>query len=153
MNKTARTKRLMEKTSTYNDFVQQIEIVDLHLVSAKIDNLGYPESPPRRRNTVRVKASYQNAEGFFEVFHNYYLTVKDDEKGHKVAKLSVLFSVTYATKKPMTDEIFDIFDKYNLPLNTWPYFREFAQNSFARMNWLGLVAPTYKTLASLRKAK
>lgn len=140
------THRVAEK-SNYNSFIRQLELIDLRLVSARIENLGYAEYPANARIHFRSKSSHKNAEGKFEVSHGYNLTIKDMDTKLPVAKLSVLFSLTYSSETPMTDDIFEIFKVYNLPLNTWPYFREFVHNSFARMGWGGIVAPTYKVAA------
>lgn len=153
MSKKKKIRKLPSKSETYNEFVQQIEIVDVRLISAKIENISYSSSPTTRKNTIRMSGNYTNREGFVDVYHRYYLTVKDAETSEKVAKLFVIFGVTYSTKIPMTDEIFDVFNAYNIPLNTWPYFREFAQSSFAKMGWLGLVTPTFKTLSDFRHGK
>ncbi|MBA7624661.1 hypothetical protein ES703_32072 [subsurface metagenome] len=128
----------------YNTFIGQLELVGVRLVSARIENLGYKEYPVNYRIYVRSESSYTNAEREFEVVHNYKLRMKDVETKRTVAKLSVAFSLTYSSEVPMTDDIFDIFKVRNLPLNTWPYFREFVHNSFARVGWVGVVAPVYK---------
>jgi len=141
------------KKRNYNSFIRQIELIDVCLAAARIENLGYAECPANPRIDVRSKSSYKNTEGEFEISHSYNLTIKDMETKLPVAKLSVLFSVTYGSGTPMTDDIFEIFKIYNLPLNTWPYFREFVHNSFARMGWVGVVAPAYKVGASLKKTK
>jgi hypothetical protein len=44
----------------------------------------------------------------------------------------------------MTDEMFGVFSKTSLPLNTWPYFREFANSIMTRMGLPGVVLPVLK---------
>ena len=135
---------ILQKRKIYNDFIGQIEIIDVRLMSAKIENLGSMDYPSSAGIRVRRKAGYENREGGFDCSQRYNMTVTDTEKKKAAAKLSVVFSVAYTSGIPMSDELFNIFEEINLPLNTWPYFREFAHNSFGRMNWLGLIAPTYK---------
>jgi len=146
------THRVTNK-GNYNSFIRQVEVIDVCLTSARIENLGYTECPANPRIYVKSKSSYKNTEGGFEVSHGYNLTIKDMETKLSVAKLSVVLSVTYSSETPMTDDIFEVFKVYNLPLNTWPYFREFAHNSFGRMGWVGIVAPAYKVGVSPKKAE
>jgi hypothetical protein len=54
------------------------------------------------------------------------------------------FEVRYSTAQRMTDEIFNEFGRRNLPLNTWPYFREFVHAALARTGWPVFVLPVYK---------
>jgi len=141
---TTRKKRQTIKPSKYRDFVNQIEIVDLRLVSARIENTGYTECPPKPEVGVKAKARYENGEEKFTVFHRYHVRVEDIETQREAAKLSVEFAVTYSSRVPLTDEIFGIFQELNVPVNTWPYFREFVHDNFGRMNWPPLIAPTFK---------
>jgi hypothetical protein len=85
-------------------------------------------------------------------FHRYDVTVKDDKGKKRLALVSVTFAVYYVSKIPMTDQIFEKFCQLNLPLNTWPYFREFTHNSLARMNLPEVIAPAF-VLPGMPKAK
>lgn len=134
----------LEVRRHYNDFVAQIEVNDILLISTKVDNLSAIEPPSKSHIAMRLKAWYENKEGAFNAFERYSLTIKDVEKKTIAVKLCVVFCVTYFSKIPMTDELFDIFEVINLPLNTWPYFREFTQDTCARMGWIGIVAPVYR---------
>jgi len=140
----ARKTRQTVKPSDYSAFIKQIEIADLRLVSARIKNAGFVECPPEAEIGIKTNARYENGEEEFTVFHRYNVRVKDTETQREAAKLSVEFAVTYSSKLPLTDEIFGIFKELNLPVNTWPYLREFVHDNFGRMNWPPLIAPTFK---------
>ena len=135
-----------EKRQTYlkyNDFVSQIDINDIRIVSAKLDYLDYSYFPYNPAVSWRTKSWYEEKEEEFNVFHRYNVTVSDKETKEAKAKISVTFCVTYSSKLKINEEIFDIFTKRNLILNTWPYFREFIHNIIGRMGWPPLIAPTY----------
>lgn len=137
----------------YAHFLSQLEITDVRLVSAKIDNFASSMLPADSSVSVRPRPSYENAEGRIEMFQRYNLTVSAPEMQHPVAKLSVVFCVSYSSQIPMTDEVFDTFKEHSLPLTTWPYFREFVHNMFGRVGWIGLVPPLFKRgVASSQKA-
>jgi hypothetical protein len=144
MNKKEIKRNFPSKSELYNKFIKQIDIVDIRLISAKVENVNLTSSITSE-NKVRMKTYYKNNKGKIDVYHHYYLTVKDTEAKKTVAKLSVLFNVVYSSQIDMNGEIFNIFNAYNIPLNTWPYFREFTQGMFARMGCLGEIAPTFKT--------
>ena len=127
----------------YNDFVKQIEINNLRIVSAKVDILDYSYFPSSAEVKWRTRVSYEKAEGQFNVSHRYNVTILDKETKEVKAKISVTFYVVYSSKIPVSDDLFEIFRVRNLPLNTWPYLREFVHNATMRMGWPPFIAPTY----------
>ena len=128
----------------YLQFLGQLEITDVRLVSAKLDNFAFPMPSRHYSVNVRTRTSYENAKGRIDMFHHYNLRILAQGTQRPVAKLSVVFCVSYSSQIPMADEIFDIFKEHSLPLTTWPYFREFVHNTFSRMGWLGVVTPAFK---------
>ena len=142
--KTRKLNKKAQRYQEYNTFINQTDINAIRVVSAKIESLDLGDFLGAAKVNFRVKASYENKENEFNAFHRYNVTIADKEKNEAKAKLSVTFCVTYSSKMPMSDEIFDIFKDRNLPLNTWPYFREFTHNSFARLGWLDIIAPVYR---------
>lgn len=127
----------------YNNFIKQIEIDDLHIASAKVDVLDSSYFPSSADAKWRMNASYENAEGQFNVSHRYNVTISDKETKEAKAKISVTFYVVYSSKIPISADFFEIFKARNLPLNTWPYFREFIHNITMRIGWPPFIAPTY----------
>ncbi len=127
---------------SYNSFVRELGIKDIRLTSATIENMNCPDVPAKAEVSWKIRASYKNHEGDIDVFHRYIVSIVDERKQIK-AKLSVTFCVTYQSKRPMTDELFARFKVSNLPVNTWPYFREFIHNAVQRMGWPPFIAPTF----------
>jgi len=132
----------------YNNFIKQIDLIDIRVLTAKIDNLGCEELPSSNRINYTTESWYENKEkqSEFHAFQRYNVTIKDIDKKNrkKVAGLSVTFCVIYSSKILMSEDLFTIFAESNLPINTWPYFREFTHSSFSRMGWVKIVAPAYK---------
>lgn len=144
MNRIADKKRKKVPTSKdYNAFITQIEIIDIRIVSTQVKLLDYSYFPSSVEVKWRMRASYEKAEEQFNVCHRYNVTISDKETNEAKAKISVAFQVVYSSKIPISDDIFEIFKARNLPLNTWPYFREFIHNTTMRMGWSPLIAPTY----------
>ena len=130
-------------TKSYNEFVSQIQITKLHIVSAQFKMLDYSYFPSSAEVKWRKGASYEQTEEQFNVSHRYNVTIWDKKAKGAKAKISVTFRVVYSSKIPISDELFEIFKGRNLPLNTWPYFREFVHNAIIRMGWPSFIAPTY----------
>ena len=143
---TRKSKRRTEQRSyeEYNSFVRQIDIVDVSILSVKADKLDVSYFPDSAKVKWRSKLSYNNRKELFDVLQRYNVTISEPKTKEPKAKLAVAFNVTYSSKIPMNDELFEIF-KENIFLNTWPYFREFIHNTLARMGWPPFIAPTYKT--------
>ena len=55
-----------------------------------------------------------------------------------------LEAVEFESDMPMTDEIFEVFQERNLPVNTWPYLRAFVSDSVSRMGWPPVTMPAFK---------
>jgi hypothetical protein len=145
MNQTTSEKQeIRPSPREYNSFIRQVEIMNIRIIAARVDLLDYSYFPSSAEVTWRMAASYENAEDQFNVSHRYRLVVKDKESKRIKARISVTFYVAYSSKIPITDDLFEVFKKINLPLNTWPYFREFVHNTATRMGWPPFVAPAYK---------
>jgi len=127
----------------YNDFITQIGIADIRIVSAQVKTLDYSHVPSSAKVNWRMSASYEKAEEQFIVDQRYNATISEKGTRGAKAKISVTFRVVYSSKIPISDDLFEIFEARNLPLNTWPYFREFIHNTTLRMGWAPLIAPTY----------
>ncbi len=140
MKQKKRSSSLVER---YNNFISQIDIDELRLVSAQVNVLDYSYFPSSADVRWRTKASYENEEEQSCVSHRYNATIRDELNNEVKAKISVTFYIVYSTKIPMTDDLFEIFKERNLPVNTWPYFREFVHNITARLGWPPYIAPTY----------
>ncbi len=128
----------------YNAFLKQIELEDIRVTNARIENLDCSYFPSSAEVKWRITARFENKGKKCNVFHTYYFTVIDKETGNKKAKIAVTFCVTYSTKTSMTDGLFEIFKTLNLPLNTWPYYREFIQTAISRMGWPPYTVPMFK---------
>lgn len=141
------------KRSDYAAFIGQIEISEIRLVRGSFEDLAGAERPAATRIEIKTRADYENQEGEFEVSHRYDMKVRAADSKKLLAKMSVVFAVTYASARPLNDQLFEVFQTVNLPVNTRPYFREFAHNCFARMNWPQVIAPAFKVGARTTRSK
>jgi hypothetical protein len=128
----------------YNAFIAGVDLVSIRLVRAQIE----AASTPTRKQivpTTRVHgASFTNEDGQVSLVHRLGFTGTYQGEDEPAVSIRVDFEVRYSTVERMTDEIFAEFRRRNLPLNTWPYFREFVHAALARTGWPVMVLPVYK---------
>lgn len=73
--------------------------------------------------------------------HRFELKAPGGAKKDFLLKISCTFLLTYSTQNELSEDFLSIFVRRNVPLNTWPYFRELVQNMIQRMNIPPLVLP------------
>ena len=128
----------------YNTFISGIELEGIRVTSAEV---LAPTTPGERqvRPDVRLEAAgYKNADSAIRVSHRLTFTGYFVEGGEEAVRVSVSLEARYGSKTLMTDAIFAEFERVNLPLNTWPYFREFLQSTLTRAGWPPFVLPAFK---------
>jgi hypothetical protein len=139
-----RTKRKPVAVASYNQLIAGLELQQIRLVTAEL----HAPHPPERRATTPVlhlaDASYRNGEGEFTAQQTLVFSGTYEGETDAAVRVRVTFEVRYASAERMSDEIFAEFRARNLPVNTWPYFREFVQSSLARMGWPVLTLPAFK---------
>ncbi len=95
--------------------------------------------------TISIKdfAEYENRDGEVLVKTTYRLMARNAEK--KIAlKMEATFIVIFSSKNEISDEFFDVYKNISLPLNIWPFFREFVNATTARMNIPPITLPLLK---------
>lgn len=141
-NSRSRTKKRME-LKKYHSILNKIELKEIYLesCSAEINR----ENIEQQRNLeviIKDKASYEQLKNRLKISHKYFLTAKLPETGKDFAiKTTAKFCLMFATQTTIEKDFFDTFQEINLPLNSWPYFREFVQNITQRMNIPPLTLP------------
>jgi len=92
--------------------------------------------------SVLDKVSYEQHENILHVTHKYYLTAKKPEMGKDFAiKISTIYCLDYDSEYQVEEDFFEVFKHINLPVNSWPYFREFVQSMTQRLNIPPLTLP------------
>lgn len=142
--KKSRNKEKIDPKS-YAQILRGIKLGEIYLESCSVTH--------KRENLVgqkglevfiRDRASYKQDNGRVKVTHKYYLTAQKPEIQDFALKISTTFCLVYITDSPFKKEFFEIFKNRSLPLNSWPYFREFVQNMTQRMNIPPITLPWVK---------
>ena len=127
----------------YAGFISQIELQTIWLNKALVQNYCGPDAPDRNSVRINSKTKWESMPSGFRAFVEYKVRLKSNDEPS--LNLDVTYGLDFASSEPMTDEIFMIFRDVNLPVNTWPYLREFVFTMIGRMNWAPFTLPTFKT--------
>ena len=126
----------------YATFIRQIELVHVWLDEANLANLRGPNAPEHAAVQIESSASYEPWEEGFQAIQSYEVLVV--EGGEVLADIEVRFGLRFTSKEKMTDDRFIVFREVNLPVNTWPYLREFVSTTLGRMGWQPITLPALK---------
>lgn len=96
--------------------------------------------------SVKHKVGYEPLDnGSVTLSIAYDLTATRSNKREAAITLSAAFSVVLDSDEPLMEAFLDIFTKVNLPVNTWPYFRELAQNMLQRAGLPPITLPFWRS--------
>lgn len=139
----------MEKR--YAEFIEGVELLDIYLGSVQFKRHAFPD--PENFPQVKVNFSAGKAghslcddELCIEQEISFLLeeVAEDRKKSRRLFSLKGVYTLVYASKEAMDDELFELFKKRNIPLNLHPYFRELIHNSMTRAGLPSFVLPTLK---------
>lgn len=129
--------------TTYAAFIGQIELRSVWLRSARIDN-GHGRTQPEDLSIiVDGQSRWERTPEGFRAFQTYKIRL-----GHpgptSVAEIEVTFAADYESSQQMSEGLFEVFRESNLPLNTWPYVREYVATTVGRFGWIPVTLPALK---------
>jgi hypothetical protein len=131
----------------YSAFIGQIELLDIWLTEAHIRNQHGRRAPGRSGIAFMTPdPTWVATDGGFDVRFPYVVRFADGDTVH--AELSITFGLNFSSGQPMTQAIFEVFKHVNLPVNTWPFLREFVSASLGRMGWEPFTLPALKVGAA-----
>lgn len=128
----------------YKEILEGITLVNLSLLetNAKIrENL---KSFKKMNVKISDDATFGILDEEIVIKHNYSLSCVPVGKKQKVLSITVVFALHLTSEKEFNEDFFEIYKEMSLPLNTWPFFREFVNSTTARMNIPPLTLPLLK---------
>lgn len=129
----------------YREFINQIELQHIVLASASIKRHGVPTFEGTLSYDQKpTKREYESSANGFEATLHYLVELREEGNDQPFGEIRTAFTASYRSEEEMTDVVFDVFGELNLPVNVYPYIREFVHSSTARMGFPGLVLPTLK---------
>ncbi len=130
---------------SYNAFIDKLELADLRLVDANVQ-ANIPKPVGNLEAKLSDEYSFVSTEEGFEAYASYKLFFYREDQ--LLARLEVTFGLIYASQASQEEieQNFELFKQANLPLNTWPFAREFFHNMLGRMGWPPFTLPLLKVL-------
>ena len=129
----------------YAAFIGQIQLHAVWLSSTRVTNHFGPHGPQADERIdfhIESDANWVGVESGFDAFHSYRVTITVEDEG--AAEIEIEFGLHFHSDDPMTDEIFKTFSDVNLPVNSWPFLREYLSTTTGRMGWLPYTLPALK---------
>jgi hypothetical protein len=127
----------------YAAFIEQLELLDVWLVEGQAANRHGPRAP--RQAVVEVEtpeATWVATSDGFDVRYPYQVRFVDEGTVH--AEIALTLGLHFSSGQQMTAPMFRVFNSVNLPINTWPFLREFVSAMVGRMGWQSFTLPTLK---------
>jgi preprotein translocase subunit SecB len=135
---------------------EQVSIRDVRLISS-----GCSQTPNARRGkhsleiNCEVRTQADKKKGYILVFPSFKLEGFPLERNQKKPDLLIeaAFVIIYKAEslEGLRHANFDAFAQSNGLYNAWPYWREFVQNTVARMNLPPLTIPVFRLLPAKTK--
>ncbi|MBN1274657.1 MAG: protein-export chaperone SecB [Candidatus Aminicenantes bacterium] len=137
----------------YRKIINGLELIDIYLINSK-SFVEREDIFARTKIRIKNEARYEELEeNIVKIFHKYTLIGNSTEKRKKVINIESEFCLVYKIKEGFDEEFFNTFKEINLPVNSWPFFREFVFNITARMNIPPLTIPLFLRTLSRNKNK
>lgn len=128
----------------YNEYLKYIDLEDVYLKQIK-GNLGTKELSAQVNLSFNEKALLlELKDDYAKVRMNYQIKAKHGQK--IIFNLSAEYLIVFHLAHRIPAEFFELYNKYSLPLQTFPYFRELVNSMISRMGLPSLVLPLRKFL-------
>ncbi|HMN25190.1 MAG TPA: hypothetical protein PKE38_11845 [Ignavibacteriaceae bacterium] len=130
----------------YKKILKGLDLISISLKESKTF-INTDINPPIELSIqIKDEASYKiKDDRFVFIFQKYKIDARKPESKTRFIQIEVVFLVKVHSEDKFTDEFFDIYKNVSLHLNTWPYLREFVNQTTSRMNIPPLTLPFYKT--------
>jgi hypothetical protein len=125
-------------------FLAGVTMLDLRIVRCEAN---LPGAPPPGQESIGIEFGEDaqlvrstKTEAVVRASYGVRL-VEADAPDQEVARLLVVYEVTYATEREMTPETFEVFRARSLRLHTIPFAREWLRETSARMGLEPVLLP------------
>ena len=133
----------------YVEFIAQLELQNIWLSDVKCSGDTGIGFALRTEFDLNSRVSYDNWEGGLDIQHTYELTISamlgdpiSLDFGEAEFTIEATYEVELETGISMTDALMQPFTALNLPVYTWPYFRELVSSMMGRMGWQSYTLPS-----------
>jgi hypothetical protein len=151
----AKPKIQLPRPEAYNRFVEGLELRRVRLIEARVHALDPMPNPAESEIELDEQYDFTPTEGGFEAVGRFRLRVRERKTKTEQGTVEVSFGFLYASVVspgvPDFAGFFEVFKEINLPINMWPFAREYIHNAMARMDWPPFTLPLRKVGPPKRK--
>jgi preprotein translocase subunit SecB len=129
----------------YNKILTGVDLKSISLQESTASINRNNTIPPELKIEISDESSFEfSKDNNVNVLHSYKLSTQKEGKKTQYIQIHASFLVQLTSEHEFTSEFFEIYKQVSLPLNTWPYFREYVNSITARMNILPITLPFVK---------
>jgi hypothetical protein len=125
----------------YNAFVARVELRAIRLAHCELNARSRHTGVLLEPHVEEESTTFRTLDDGFLVFHALRFAGVPTEGNDDPVSIRATFELDYSADVAINDELFAVFRRYNLPVNVWPFFREFIHTVLARANWPVFVLP------------
>ncbi|MCX5762910.1 MAG: hypothetical protein NTW72_15650 [Gemmatimonadetes bacterium] len=142
--------QVLATPEAYNTFIGGVELRSLRLARCEADAMRKYAGELLEPEIEERSATYECISTGFTVTHELCFNGRHGENGTVLVSIRATFQIEYESTVAISPELFEIFRRHNLPVNVWPFFREFVHTVLGRLAWPVFVLPALKVMASER---
>jgi len=134
----------------YQEFINEIELRGVRLLSCRAESQGVLHESMQASYELDVESSFRRMNQGFEAIQDCTVSVfiVEDEEEVPVGEIQVVYGFAYSSSyeddQYESDAYLHIFQQVSLPVNAWPFIRQFIHDMTQRMNWPPLMLPLLK---------
>ena len=135
-----RPKQYKIPPNEYRTLLKQLELIEIRLVKSNcvLNNKDGKIQPVDIQEKTQISPLGSDK---VQILHTYNLSAKFENSDDFFIKISATYEITFICTFNDNKDFFDIYKQVSLPLNTFPFFREFVFNTTGRMNIRPLTLP------------
>lgn len=132
------------KPEAYGKILQGLTLKNIYLKGFE-GGVNLDAIPQAATIDIKSTAKYtKRPENQIQVVQDWSIVAKDKTSKSKCLSMSVSYGVLLHSQQNFTKSFFEVYEKTSLPLNVWPFVREFVNSMTARMNIPPLTLPLLK---------
>lgn len=129
----------------YGAFIAQLNISGVYLSSSTLKRMRMPNLEGDLTFEEKFgRNKFEATEAGFCALYPYTISLVESGEETPFGEIRCVFAAEYTSEMPLTKELFEVFRDLNLPLNVWPYVREYVHSATHRMGLPTLVLRSLK---------
>lgn len=135
------------EVAAYNRFIGSLELNEIVLARAEVE----ARTPSILPGEAAVQAVFdvtddecESEPNVCQVLAQLKVNIVHVHSKERLGLVDVTFRLIYTSQEPITPAIRQRFKAVNVPMNAWPYLREYVQQTMTRFGWPPFILPPYR---------